>query len=433
MKKLSNFYKKTKTKLVYFLSLIYLTCMCTTLHANQQTVDAIAALVNDDVIMLSEVKNELKSSNAASATKLEAQATLEKLILQKIQEQHANKVGIKIKDTTVDNAIARIAAQNKLTMEQFNVALVKEGLKLDTFKNNIRKELKVRTLRNAVLKQTNNVSDEEVNDLIDNQILYDNNDNQYILEDITVNFKNGENLQAFYSAQNLANSLRKQLLGNSKFLDHPSTLTLIKNKQAIITKQKEFSSSTLPSPYKLAINNLSNGEISNVFRDETGFHIVKLIKLNSAINTRVTQVKVRHILINDQNTQQSSSPKILVKQIRKQLIAGSSFSRLAKQYSRDLGSKKSGGELGWSDSRNYVPEFQKAVNNLPLNTLSEPVKTKFGWHLIEVLDRETSNSMRLAFEQKAKAFLQKNNESDAYDKWLLNLRDKAFVENRLFN
>ena len=172
---------------------------------------------------------------------------------------------------------------------------------------------------------------------------------------------------------------------------------------------------------------MEEGELSNVIRNAVGFHILKLIEQRGGKRKITQQAQVRHILISNK----VANGKLKATQIRNKILAGESFAKLAQANSSDKGSAQIGGDLGMTDPSGFVPPFAKAVRSLPLNSLSHPIKTRFGWHLIEVLERKTTDQTREALKLQAQSLISEKNQSEEYKNWLQGLMDEAFIEYRL--
>ncbi len=394
--------------------------------AADKTLDSIAAIVNNDVIMVSEVRAAAIKAQRTSKQNLSQQTlikdAMEKLILDKIQVQRAKALGIKIDDAAVDQAMQSLAEQNKLDLQQFRVALIKEGFNYKDFRENIRDRLYINTLRNRQQGSNKSITESEVDDLIQAESFSINKDVQYHFIDIFIPNKKGQSVKQFNASYNRAQQLRKQLLGQS---------TLSK---ATLTKMGATSndlgwreSSTLSPAFMRSLSLIGEGELSNVVRDERGFHILKLIEQKGGKRKQTKQARLRHILIS------ADTPKGRLKaiQIRNKILAGENFSKLAKLNSADKGSAAQGGEMPMANPAIFVPPFAEAVNSLPLNTLSQPVQTKFGWHIIEVLERKVSDSTRDALKTQAQTLISEKKQEEGYKNWLKSLRDQAFVEYRL--
>ncbi len=394
--------------------------------ALDKTLDSIAAIVNNDVIMTSEVRaaaiKAKRSTPQNLPEKILIKEVMEKLILDKIQVQRAKAVGIKIDDAAVDQAMQSIAERNKLNLQQFRIALIKEGYNYKDFREDIRNRLYINTLRKRQQASNKKISESEVDDLIQAESFSLNKGVQYHIVDILIPNKQGQSVKQFNATLNRAEQLRKQLLAK------PTLSTATLNKMGATSTDLGWKQSGALSPaFMRSLSLIGTGELSQVIRDQRGFHILKLIEQRGGKRTETKQARVRHILIS------ADTPKGRLKaiQLRNRLLAGESFSKLAKQNSADKGSAQKGGEMPMTNPAAFVPPFAKAVNSLPLNTLSQPIQTKFGWHIIEVLERKMSDKTRDALKTQAQSLISNKNQEEGFKNWLKSLRDQAFVEYRL--
>lgn len=389
--------------------------------AEEQPLDRIAAIVNSDIVMLSNVLREAKRLKAATPQtedKVLIKAALEKLVLVKVQTQKGKELGIIIDDVMLNRAIEGIARQNNLTLTTFQQALSREGIEYSAFRENIRDRLMIDALRQRQSgKSAQEISEQAVNDLIFSQAASINQDAQYHLQDILIPAANGIPLSQFNSARQQAEQYRRQLLGQESF-----TISTLKTNDLGWQSNKD-----LPLSYSRALSLMGTGEISPVVHDTKGFHILKLVEKRGGAQNLQLQVHARHILIGDP----SPAGKVKALALRNKLTTGGDFALLAKTNSADTGSAISGGDLGWSSPDAYVPAFAATVRSAPLMSISQPVQSQFGWHIIQVLERKKVDASREAMRTSAKSMLAKKKNKDGYDIWLQGVRDDAFVEYRL--
>ena len=416
------------TRLILTLSFLLITLFAlSSVQARDVPLDKIAAVVNNDVVMLSEVLQTARKIKESGSTRLSdselVKKVLEKLILEKIQVQKAKEIGVKIDNVALNEAMQRIAAQNKLNLEQFRVALKGEGLNYKDFRETIREKLYIDTLKKRQQGRNKRISENEVDSLIQSESLTLNKDVQYHLVDILFPAPNGISVKQFNTRYKQAQNLRKRLLAKSDKLS-----------QAIIAKagasKKDLgwkSSQSLSPVFLRTLSLMGEGELSNVVRDAVGFHILKLVEQRGGKRKIAQQAQARHILISND----TPNAKLKATQIRNKILAGESFAKLAQLNSADKGSAANGGDLGMADPAGFVPPFANAVRTLPLNTLSQPIKTRFGWHLIEVLERKTTDQTREALKLQAQSLISDKNKSEEYNNWLQGLMDEAFIEYRL--
>jgi len=421
-KSITNF-NTTKLKLSKILLLIFFTLSITTLSkAEEQALDAIAAVVNNDVIMVSEVRTAAQRAkqDEKSNQKEIFKQVLEKLIMDKIQVQKAKAIGIRIDDAAVDTAMQTIANQNKLDIQQLRVAIIERGINYKDFRESIRDRLYTNNLRTRQ-QGRNDITENEVDDLIQAESFNLSKQIQYQLIDILIP-NNTTSVQQFNINLNRAHNLRKKLLKNSQLSDQE--ITNLGGKKIDLGWQNAESLSPV---YSRTLSLLGQGELSNVIRDTKGFHILKLVGQKGGDRKEITEAKVRHILIKSEDPQ----AKLKVTQLRNKILAGENFAQLASRFSEDEGSAKNGGELPMTNTANYVPQFATVANTLAVKTLSQPIETKFGWHILEVLERQKSDNTREAIKNQAKKLIGSKKQNDNMNNWLKSLRDEAFVEYRI--
>ncbi len=393
-------------------------------NAAEQALDSIAAVVNSDVVMVSEVRSAARQFTAEQKTELSDQQlfkqVLEKLIMDKIQVQKAKAIGIKIDDAAVDTAMQTIAKQNNLDLQQLRLALIERGLNYKDFREGLRDRLFTDNLRKRQ-QGRNNIGENEIDDLIQSESFNLSKNVQYELIDILIP-NNTNSVKQFNTNLKRAQNLRNKLLLN-KNLSSPEIVKMGAKKINLGWKNAE----TLSPIYSRTISLMDEGELSNVIRDNKGFHILKLVKQRGGKRQQIQEARVRHILISNKD------PKARVKviQLRNKILAGESFSKLATKHSEDKGSASNGGELPMTNTANYVPPFTKAVNSIALNSVSQPVETRFGWHIIEVLDRKSSDKTRESIQDKAKKLVSDEKRANDLNNWLKTLRDEAYVEYRI--
>jgi len=392
--------------------------------AAEQALDAIAAVVNSDVIMVSELRAAAKQANQSSDIPQRQlfKDVLEKMIMDKIQVQKAKAVGIKIDDTAVDTAMQTIAKQNNLDLQQLRVALIQRGMNYKNFRESLRDRLYSDTLRKRQQGRNNNsIGENEVDDLVKAESFNLSKDVKYQLIDIIIP-NNTKSVKQFNINLKRAQTLRNKLLRN-----HNLSSAELKNMGAIKKDLGWQNAETLSPVYSRTLSLMGEGELSNVIRDTQGFHILKLLQQKGGKRQQTQEARVRHILIKDDTPQ----AKLKITQLRNKILAGESFEQLAKKHSADTGSAVSGGILPMANTANYVPEFKQAANTLPLKTLSQPIKTQFGWHILEVLERQSSDKTRESIKNQAKKLMTSQKREDNLKNWLKSLRDEAFVEYRI--
>ena len=420
---LQMFKPKRKLNLIALISIISITL--STSYAADKTLDGIAAIVNSDVIMVSELKDAVQQARTQLKTPVSEDKlfkdVLEKLIMDKLQVQKAKSIGIKIDDAAVDTAMGTIAEQNNLNLQQLRTAIIERGINYKTFRESLRDRLYSDNLRKRQQRINSDISENDVDDLIRAESFNISENVQYELIDIVIP-NSTQSVKQFNSNVKRAQNLRNKLLLNSNLSDAE-----ISNFGASKRVLGWKNASNLSPQFSRALSLLGVGEISDVIRDTQGFHILKLVNKKGGNRQEIQEARVRHILISSENPQ----AKLKATQLRNKILAGEDFAKLAQQHSNDTGSAKNGGQLPMANTSNYVEPFKNASNTLPLNVLSQPIQTRFGWHIIEVLERRKTDKTREAIKQQAQKLVGTKQQSEATKKWLKSLRDEAFIEYRI--
>lgn len=400
--------------------------------------DRVVAVVNDEAITLNELRERLDSVTRQlrqrnvplPPTEVIEKQVLERLIVDRLQLQFAKETGLKISETELDAVLRRIAANNRLSLAEFRAALEKDGIDWQRFREEIRGEITIARLREREVDSRIVVSDGE----IDNYLAHPEQIEQGALVTLAhIIVRIPEQIDAQRLAQLRARA--EEALGRLKageefgkvaasYSDAPDALA-----GGILEPR---SIDRLPTLYAEAIARLKPGEVSEILRSPAGFHIVKLIekKGGGVGDGLIRQTHARHILIKVNELTSSEEARHKLVGLKERLAHGADFAELARLYSQDLSAAK-GGDLGWLYPGDTVPEFERAMDALPVGEISAPVQTPFGWHLIQVLERKEA---AVGDERKrilARQVLRERKADEAYEDWLRQLRDRAHVEYRL--
>ncbi len=426
-------------------SLLFLLSLCSCLAAlpvaraqgEPQEVDRIVAVVGDEVITLNELRIRLASVAAQlrkQGTQLPPQDVLEKqmlerLITDRVQLQFARETGIRIDDAQLDNAIGRIAAGNKMTLQQFRQALEKDGIAFAKFREEIRDEITMARLREREVDSKLVISDGEIDNYLANQAAAGV----------------GEEVQLAHILLRAPESASPEQLQKLR-AKAEQVLKRARQGESIAELAAAFSDAPdalqggglgwrsldrLPGLYAEAAGKLNPGEVSDLLRSPAGFHIIKLVaKRGGSTSVPVQQTRVRHILIRINEVVSEAEARRKLENLRERLEHGSDFAELARLYSQD-GSAAKGGELGWINPGDTVPDFEKAMDALKDNEISQVVQSPFGLHLIQVLERRQRDMTEERKRLDARQALRERKLDDAFQDWLRQLRDRAYVENRL--
>ncbi len=401
--------------------------------------DRIVAVVNSEAITLL----ELRSRQATVERQLKAQKVplpppdvlerqlLERMIVDQAQTQFAKENGIQVSDSELDAAVRRIAENNRMSLPDFKKALEKDGVVWNRFREEIRQEVVFARLRDREVDSRIAISEGEVDNYLENAGRPGNNEELVRLAHIILRVPEQVDAAKASGIRARAEKALQQLSAGEDFgriaasySDAPDGLS-----GGIIDWRPV---DRLPGPYAEAVRNMKPGEISGLIRTSAGFHIVKLVdRRGGALATKsLKQTHGRHILIkvNEVVSDGEANRKLLA--LKERLDNGGDFAELARLHSNDLSAAK-GGDLGWLYQGDTVPEFERAMDNLKIGDTSEPVRSPFGWHLIQVLERRTEDASQERTRQLARQALRERKSDEAYQDWLSQLRDRAYVEYRL--
>ena len=400
--------------------------------------DRIIAIVDQSVI----TEQELIDRTHTITAQLEKQGTelppqdilqkqiLERLIADSLQLQLAAQTGLKVDDSQLDKTIERIAEQNKLSVDQFKSMLEKDGITMRKFREDIRSEITISRLREREVDNKLNISEGEIDNYLTTQANRGEEQDEFEVSHILIRTPEDSSPEDLQKAKTKTQEALKQLADgksfaqvSAEFSDTPNAL----EGGALGWKN----GSQMPTLFLDVLKNLQPGEIAKPVRSPNGFHILKLTSRRGGTSSMVVnQTHARHILIKLSEVVSEKEAKRKMDGIKERLDNGAKFEELARQYSED-GSANNGGDLGWVNPGDTVPAFEKAMNTLGIGEISEPVLSPFGWHIIQALERRQQDMTKEASRLKARQEIRARKSEEAYQDWIRELRDRAFVELRL--
>lgn len=406
-------------------------------YAKPQSIDGIAAVVNDSVITRSELANELDmvkrqiqhSGNTAPEAPVLEKQVLEHLIVNEIQLQLAKKTGLQVDDSALDSAISNIAKQNGLSVTQLREAVNSQGMDFHQYRDNVRRQMTVSQLQQRDVLTGVQISEQEVNQFLQSPNGFGNMVSEYRIGHILIALPDSPNPAEIDAATQKATALVQRLRKGDDF----ATLAMAESQGEGALQGGDLGwrkLPELPTLFEKIVPTLQPKDIPDPIRSGSGLHIIKLLEKRTAqqVVGAIEKVKVRHILIKTNAVTSDRDALARLNDIRAKLSKGETFSQLAKAHSQDLASAANGGDLGWVTKDVLVPEFANAMENLALNQLSEPVKTPFGWHLIEVQERQAQGTDNTSLRQKAREMLQQRKFEEKQQEWVRQLRDEAYVK-----
>ena len=400
-------------------------------------VDRIVAVVNTEVI----TQNDLNERVGLVVRQLQRQGgqippsdvlsrqILERLINDLLQVQLAKETGIKVDDATLDRTIERIAQENNLSMTEFRGALERDGIRYPRFREDIRNEILLARLREREVENSIVVTDAEVETELARLAREATGDSEYRLSHVLVL------VPPQASAEQIEARRRRALLALSE-LRRGANIAQIAATYSDAPDATQGGnlgwrpSSRLPSLFLESIERLQPGDVSDILRSPNGFHIVKLLeKRGRAAVAGVQQTQVRHILLRAREGLSEAEARERLQRLRDRVQGGADFAELARVHSEDASASR-GGDLGWVAAGDTVPEFERVMNALKDGEVSQPIQTPFGWHLVQVLARRSDELSEDRKKAAARQAIRARKADEAYQDWLRQSRDRAFVENR---
>ncbi|MGZ8983725.1 MAG: peptidylprolyl isomerase [Methylotenera sp.] len=400
--------------------------------------DRIVAIVDQTVVTEQELESRIRTVTAQfkkQGTELPAENILRKQILERLisdtlQLQYAAQTGLKVDDNQLDKTIERIAAQNQMSLTEFGEALAKDGISMIKFRSDIRNEITIARLREREVDSRVNVSESEIDNFLTTQASSNESQDEFEISHILIRTPEEGSTEDVQKAKAKVDDAIKALQAGTSFAKVSASFSDAPN--ALEGGSLGWKSSTqMPALFLDALKAMQVGDISQPLRSPNGFHILKLTSKRGGNSPLVIeQTHTRHILVKLSEVTSEKEGKQKMDMIKERLDNGVKFEELARQYSED-GTASNGGDLGWVNPGDTVPQFEKAMNELKDGQISAPVRSPFGWHVIQVLERRKQDMSKEAARLKARQEIRTRKADEAYQDWVRELRDRAYVELRL--
>lgn len=408
-----------------------------TFHQNSlaETLDRIVAVVDNDIITQVELERELdliKKELRAQRTMMPPEnilrrQVLEREIINRIQQQYANNTGILINDTELNSILDRIAEQNNLSLNQLRKKLEADGYEFAQFREQLRKNQIIMALQNREVMSRVNITEQEITNFLNSQALQGNADTEFNLLHIMIALPEAANAKEIDTAKQKARETLNKLKKGADFKQ--TAISVSEGQQALKGGDMGWrTTGQMPSIFAAEVLHMKKGELSTILRSPGGFHILKLADKRAGQPQLVRQTKARHILIRTDNIRSENEVVARLKQLRQRIQSGESFENIAKTQSEDYGSGAQGGDLGWVSPGQMVRPFEEAMNKLAIKEISQPIKTQFGWHILQVLDRRQQDQSEEITRNRAIEFLRQRKAEEMREAWLRQIRDEAYVE-----
>jgi peptidyl-prolyl cis-trans isomerase SurA len=403
--------------------------------ANPVPLDRVLVIVNDEAITqwdMSEQRRILLSQMQASKITpppndvLDKQV-LERLIVERAVLQYAKETGIRIDDTTVERTILRVAEENKLSPDEFRKVLQREGIPYANYREDIRRQITIQRVRDREVDSKVTVSDAEVDNYLATVAAQAGGEDEYLLSHIYISVAEQASPTAVEESRKRAEQALAEVRAGKDFGQVAASYSNAPD----ATSGGNLGWRTrarLPSVFADIVQKMKPGEVSAVLRSASGFHVVKLVEeRNRNQPTVVDQTHARHILIKVNEQTSESDAKAKIDRLRERLVAGASFEELARANSEDTSNAR-GGDLGWLSAGDTVPDFEHAMDRLAVNEISQPVRTPFGWHLIQVLERRKQDVTQQRRRDEARKAIRQRKSDEQFEEFVRQLRDRTYVE-----
>tara|TARA_R110002167_G_scaffold3911_2_gene18820 strand:+ start:768 stop:2033 length:1266 start_codon:yes stop_codon:yes gene_type:complete len=396
-------------------------------QAETKWLDKIVAIVDDDIILASELDTRIESIQAniqrsgkeGPPPEQLRKEVLDLLILENIQLQLANRYGLRIEDEELNAAVARIAASNNLTLAQFQQALTASGASYLAVREQISKEMILQRVQMGNVNQRIQISDQEIQSFLKSEEGRQRTAPEYHFSHVLIPVASDASSAERQKAESLATSLSTKMRAG-KNIDNA-------NNAFNISDLGWRKSTELPSLFTDVAAKMNDNDVSEPIKSASGFHIIQLLE-SRGVKQMVKQTRASHILLKPSAIRSEAQTIALAKDLRQRILNGESFRDLAKEYSEDIGSAQEGGDLGWTTPGQLVPEFQKAMDETNPGEIHEPIASNYGWHVIKVVERRNQDVTADMRKQIARNIIHERKYADELDIWLRKIRSEAFVD-----
>tara|TARA_A100001011_G_scaffold260883_1_gene269394 strand:- start:912 stop:2213 length:1302 start_codon:yes stop_codon:yes gene_type:complete len=402
-------------------------------------IDRIAIVVDEDVIMQSELEERFEAVRSQISSQKNARMPSddvlkkqieEQMIIESLQLQRAERAGIRISDEEINNTLAQIAKENNLSLNEFKEALTVDGISWSGMRSRVSRELKINRLQQGTMRRRIQVSEQEIKNFLSSELGSNLTADQYRLGHILIPIPENPSNNDLKTASSQANSIFAKIEEGDDFralaLEFSSGQNSLEGGDLGWRKAAQ-----LPTIFSDLVDNMGIGETRSPIRSGRGFHILKLFnKRGASTEGKIAQTRVRHVLVQPNEIRSENEANDLALSLRTEVIEGRDFEEIAKLYSDDPGSALSGGDLGWSRKGIFVPEFEKIMADSEINELSSVFKTVHGYHFLEVTGRRIEDFSERYRMSQAENFLRNQRFDQELSNWLREIREDAFIESK---
>ena len=399
--------------------------------AQVQVLDQVVAIVDDDIILASELQERVagvRSTMESRGVEMPddetlVRETLDRLILDSIQMQLANRYGVRIPDAQLDEAMTRLARQNGLTLEQFRVAVEQSGQNYAATRESLRKDLAIQRVQQGNVMRNINISEQEIDNFLATEEGEAMTQPEYRVIQALLATRRGEDAASVEAKETFIDATLANIQGGTDFETAVSGVEPYAFTGGDLGWRKL---GDIPSMFAEVVPTMSIGDVNKV-RSSSGFHLVYLADAVGG-ERLVKQTDVRHILIKPTEVLDEAAAEALAGQLMERVKGGEDFGALARQYSDDIGSAAEGGELGWTNPGQMVPEFEAAMASAEEGVVTEPFRSEFGWHILEVTGRRDKDFSGEIQRNQVANYIREQKYQEELDAWLRKIREEAFVD-----
>ena len=410
-----------------------LTVLSTTANAEYQLIDRVVAIVEDDIVLASDIRDEIiaiKQRITATGGKMPTddvlfEQILERSILENLQIQRAAQIGLRVSDQQLNDAMINIAKRNQLSLADFKISVEAQGESYLTIREKVRKDLLLNEVQRRSVIRNISISESEVENFLKSeqgQLLLSP---EFNIDHLLLPIPTDAGEQTKTLAKEKALQLQQLALNNNGFETLQNQIAVHNAERSSLGWRR---AENMPSLFKGVIDNMTIGDVSEPILSDSGYHVIYIANKRGGVEGKTTETNVRHILIAPNEIRTMDEAQILASEIREKLAQGEGFIQLARKYSDDPGSALSGGDLGWTEPGVLVPIFEETMNNAEIGVSSQPFQSQFGWHILEVSERREKDLSQERAAQQARMAIAETKYDDELNNWLQELRDNAFVD-----
>ena len=406
--------------------------LCTSVGwAQVVPLDSVIAIVDEDIILASEVGERLEQIKASAEQRgitlpdeeTVLQETLDRLILESIQLQLADRYGVRVPDAQLDQSMARIAAQNGMTLEQFRDALQQTGQSYAEMRAGFRDELAIQRVQQGSVMRDISITEKEIDNFMMTEEGIALTEPEYRVVQALLPIPRSDTAEQRTAKEDYVDGVLANILAGADFSEAVSVQEPYTFQGGDLGWRKL---SDIPSMFAGIIPSLKAGDTGKV-QSSSGLHLVHLAEARG-LERLIEQTNVRHILVTPNEVLDDEAARNFVLGLKERIDNGEDFASLAQEHSDDIGSAQEGGELGWTNPGQMVPEFETAMANAEIGVVTEPVRSEFGWHILEVTGRRTEDFAEQVRRNQVANYLREAKYEEELDNWLRKIRDEAFVD-----